>query len=187
MRLELGRVIVRSQPKILAGQVRVHHLVRVHRIAGIPDRLELAEGANQLGTEHLGQERRLGLAVAVLARDRTAIRDDQVSSLVQELAEVLDPFDRLQIEVDPGVDATLAEVAVKRAAVVVLREQLAQVAQVVPHPIGWDGRIFPALPRIFFAGNARRGTQAGFADFPEVFFLGLVVEQLHGRRVARPT
>ena len=103
--------------------------MRVHRIAGIPDRLELAEGTNQIRTEHLGQECRLGLAVAVFARDRTSIRDDQVSSLVQEFAVVLDPCDRLQIKVDSGMDAALAEVAVKRAAVAVLGQQLAQVAR----------------------------------------------------------
>ena len=132
VRLDLRRVVGGPEPEVLARQVRVDHLVRVHLVVGVPDRLELAEGPDQLGPEHLGQERGLRLAVAVLAGDRPAVADDQVARLVQELAEVLDALVGLQLEVDPGVDAALAEVAVERAVVAELLEQLAEVAEVGP-------------------------------------------------------
>ena len=147
VRLDLGRVVVRAEPEVLAGQVGVDHLVRVHLVVGVPDRLELAEGADQSGAEHLGQERRLRLAVAVLAGDRAAVADDQVARLVEELAEVLDALDGLQVEVDPGVDAALAEVAVERAVVAVLLEQLAEVAEVGADADRGGRRNPPSPPR----------------------------------------
>ena len=90
VRLDLGRVVGRAEPEVLARQIRGRPPCAGSSCCRVPDRLELAEGPDQLGPEHLGQERRLRLAVAVLARDRAAVADDQVGRLVQELAEVLD-------------------------------------------------------------------------------------------------
>ena len=92
----------------------------------------------------------------------------------------------LQLKVNPGVDAALAEVAVERAIVAELLEQLAKVAEVGADAVGRHGRILPPLPGVLLAGDAGGRAQARLADFPQVFFLGLVVEELHGRRVAHP-
>ncbi len=186
VRLDLGRVVGGAEPEVLARQVGVDHLVGVHLVVGVPDRLELAEGPDQLRPEHLRQERGLRLAVAVLAGDRPAVADDQVARLVQELAEVLHALVGLQLEVDPGVDAALAEVAVERAVVAVLLEQLAEVAEVRADAVGRHGGIFPPLPGVLLAGNAGGRPQARLADLPQVLFLRLVVEQLHRRRVGSP-
>ena len=52
----------------------------------IPDRLELAKGLHQLRPEHLRQQRTARLAVAVLARERAAVADDEVGRAIDELA-----------------------------------------------------------------------------------------------------
>ena len=96
---------------------------------------------------------------------------------------MLDALVGLQIEVDPGVDAALAEVAVERAVVAEFLEQLAEVAEVGADAIGRDGRVLPALPGVLLAGDAGGRPEARLADLPQVLFLGLVVEELHRRRV----
>ena len=97
---------------------------------------------------------------------------------------MLDALVGLQLEVDPGVDAALAEVAVKRAVVAELLEQLAEVAEVGADAVGGDGGVLPALPGVLLARDAGGGPQARLADLPQVLLLGLVVEELHRRRVA---
>ncbi len=51
---------------------RVRQLAGIHAVVRIPEGLEFAEGLHELGPEHLGQQRRAGLAVAVLAAERPA-------------------------------------------------------------------------------------------------------------------
>ena len=51
-------------------------------------RLELAEGADQLGAEHLRQQLAARLAVAVLAGERAAVAHDEVRGLVEKRAEL---------------------------------------------------------------------------------------------------
>jgi myosin-crossreactive antigen len=46
---------------------RIREFAGIHAIIGIPDGFELAEGVDQFGAEHFGQERCPRLAVAVLA------------------------------------------------------------------------------------------------------------------------
>ncbi len=45
---------------------RIDELAGVHAVVGIPDGLELAESFDELGAEHLGQQRGAGLAIAML-------------------------------------------------------------------------------------------------------------------------
>src|SRR5262249_62097762 len=83
----------------------------------------------------------------------------------------------LQIEVDPRVDATLAEVAIEGPIVAVFLEQLAEVAEIITELERVDRRVFPALPCVLVAGDPGRGAEARLADLPQVLFLGLVVEE----------
>ncbi len=136
--------------------VRVDDLARVHLPVGVPDRLELAEGRDELVAEHLRQELRPRLAVAVLARERAAELEDEVGRLVEEAAEGLDPLRRLEVEVPAGVDAALAVVAVERALVAVTaRRASPRSRRYSPEPLGRDGRVLPALVGV---GLARAGT-----------------------------
>ena len=88
---------------------------------GIPDRLELAEGPDELGPEHLRQQ--LGLATGRRrARPRSSRRSETTRSAAssRNARKCAMPSARLQVEVDARVDAALAEVAVERAVVAVL-------------------------------------------------------------------
>src|SRR6185437_17011839 len=77
------RLVVRAEAEVLVDAVRAHDLARVHLPVGIPDRLELLEGADEVVAEHLRQELGLRLAVAVLARDRAAELDHEVARVVE--------------------------------------------------------------------------------------------------------
>ena len=61
------RLVVGAEAKVLVDAVRAHDLARVHLPVGIPDRLELLEGAHEVVAEHLGEKLCTRLAVAVLA------------------------------------------------------------------------------------------------------------------------
>ena len=93
---------------------RADDLARIHAVGRVPQRLELAEGLHQLRPKHLFEESATRLAVAVLAGERAAERDDQVRCAVDELAIVGDALRRAEVEVDALMHATLAEVAVER-------------------------------------------------------------------------
>ena len=53
--------------------------------------------------EHPGQQFRARLSIAVLTRERSAVSDDQVSGLVQEGAECLEPLGAGQFEINPAM------------------------------------------------------------------------------------
>ncbi len=103
--------------------------MRVHLVVGVPDRLELAERPDELRrrTSSAGARPSTGRR---RARPRSSRRGATTRSAAssRNARKCLDALGRLQVEVDPGVDATLAEVAVERAVVAVLFEQLAEVA-----------------------------------------------------------
>src|SRR5205085_10524467 len=115
---------------------------------------------DELLTEHLRQQFRARLAVAVLAGDRPAQAEDEVGGLVDKLAVGLDPLFRLQVEVPARVDASLAEVAVERALVAVLVRERADRPQVLAEPLRRDGRVLPALIGIRLARDERRRAEA---------------------------
>ena len=55
VRLDLGRMIVRAEPEVLAGQVRVHHLVRVHLVVGSQIALNSPNARTSSGPNILGK------------------------------------------------------------------------------------------------------------------------------------
>ena len=63
----------------------------VQPAVGVPDALELLERADDRRRVHPGQQLGAGRAVAVLARERPAVRDGEVRRVLQERAEVGDP------------------------------------------------------------------------------------------------
>ena len=120
VRLQPRRCVVRPEPKVLGDRVRIDDLARVHLPVGIPDRLELAEGVDQFRPEHLREELRARLAVAVLARERATKLEHEIRCLVEEGAELADARDAREVEVPARVHAALAVVAVQGAVVLVL-------------------------------------------------------------------
>ena len=77
------------------------------------------------------------------------------------------------------MDATLAEVAIQRALVTVIVEELAKLAQIFAQLARRHRRVLPAFPGFGAVREARRGAQTRLANLPELFLLLVVVEQLH--------
>src|SRR5919109_1005614 len=101
---------------------------------------------------------------------------------MNEMTEVIDSFLGYEIEIDPGMNTTLTKMAVKRAAILGLLQQLSEAPQVLPQFFRMDGSVFPSLPRVSFPGNSSGSSQAGLPHPPDFLFLLRIVEELHGRR-----
>ena len=167
---------------MLVEAVGRDELAGVHLVPRIPERLELAEGLHQLRAVHPRQQLAARLPVAVLARQRPAELHHEVGGLLHETAIGRDAFGGLQVEVDPGVHAALAEVAVERPGIAVLGHQGAQPAQIFSEARGRDGGVFPALPVLGFAGHEGGGAERRLAHGPHVLRLDRVAEERHRRR-----
>ena len=174
----LGRK-VRPEAKILGDRIRIDDLARIHLSFRVPDALEFAKRLADLCSEHLRQELGFRLSVAVLARERSAVFDDQRGRVVHERAIVRDTFGGQQIERDPGMNTALAEMAVEGAFIAMLVVKLAQFAQVRADLIGRNRGILPALPGHMLARNPGGRAQAGLADFPDEMLFVRVVVELH--------
>ena len=123
------------------------------------------------GAEHFGEEFAAGLPVAVFAGERSAITDDEVGGLFDELAELGDSVFRLQIEIEAGVHAGVAEVSVERAFVIEGGHQLAKVAEIGAEFFGSDGGVFPAFPVQRLAGDVRGYAETGLRELPRCAWL----------------
>ena len=88
----------------------------------------------------------------------------------------LDAIMGFQVEIDARMDATLAKMPVQVASVAKLFQQLAKIAQIRANLIRGNGSIFPSFPSDLFVGYVRGGSQAGFAHFPDHFFLFWIIE-----------
>ena len=176
---ELRWPITDAEPQILIDPIRIDDFARVHPPVGIPDCLEFTEGLDQLGAEHLRQELGFRLAVSVLTGKRSAHRHDEIACFVHERLVGLDAAMGLEIEVDACVHASLPEVAVQRTVVLMLFEQLAQIAKILSELLRRRRRIFPALPCDRLSRHTGGRAECGFADSPNCFFLLLVITQPH--------
>src|SRR6059058_504266 len=89
--LRSPRLVVRAEPEVLVDAVWPDDLARVHLPVRVPDRLELFEGVDQVVAEHLREELRPRLAVAVLAREGAAELEDEIACVLEPAAPLLDP------------------------------------------------------------------------------------------------
>ena len=121
----------------------------------VPDALELTERGDHLRAVHPRQQLGTGLAVAVLAGQRTAVRGDQVGGVFDEAPEAGDAGRGDQVEVDPDVHAAVAEVPVVGAAPAVVVQQLAELPQVGAELLGRHRGVLPA--RATLPCRRRRG------------------------------
>src|SRR5205823_6573594 len=128
-------LVVGAEAEVLVDAVRPDDLARVHLPVGIPDRLELLEGAHEVVAEHLGEKLCTRLAVAVLAGQGAAELEHEVACVLEPAAELGDPRLRDEVEVPASVDAALTVVAVERALVPVLVGELGEAAEVLAQPL----------------------------------------------------
>src|ERR1043165_9489030 len=82
--LQFRRAIIDSIAEVLIGAISVDDFPGIHLPIGVPDRFELAKRLHQLGSEHLGKQFATRLAVAVLARERTAVADHEIRRRMNE-------------------------------------------------------------------------------------------------------
>ncbi len=176
-------VIVGAQPQVLGRVVGRYHLAGIHLPLRVPQRLELPERADQLLAEHLRQQLRARLPVAMLAGERAVVLHTEVGRLVDVGAVFRDAWCALQVEVVARVNAGLAEVTVQIAGVAVLVHQLPQLAEVLAEVLRIDSRVLPAFPCTRLAGDERRRTEAGLANLPDLVLVLLAVEQPGGGSV----
>ena len=85
------RLVIRALAQVLVGAKhfpagRIDHLARIHFSQRVPDGLEFDQRLHQLRSVHHRQELGLGLAVAVLARERAAVFDHQLGRRLQKTA-----------------------------------------------------------------------------------------------------
>ena len=160
-----------ADAEVLRRLIRIDDLARIHAPVRIEDRLELREPAHERGAEHLRQQRRARLAVAVLAGERTAVAHDEIGGLVDECAVGRDAAPRPEVEIDPRVHAALAEMAVEIAFVAVAIEQRAKIAKVRAELRRRHGRVFPAFPGDALVRHVRGRAEAGAADLPDAQLL----------------
>src|SRR6187399_756310 len=114
----------------------------------------------------------------MLARERSAEADDEIGGLLDEGAIVPDALGCLQGEVDAGVHAALAEVAVETALEAVLVEQVAEAPQALAETLRRYGRVFPPLPGRTLTVDVGGGAEARLPNLPDLLFLVRVVEKL---------
>ena len=147
-----------AEAQVGDDRVGVHDLSGVHLSVRVPDALELAEGLHQL-------RRRTSSAAA---RPATARRRARPRASRRRRARgrpprrgtcgsFAIPVGRLEVEVQPRVDAAVPEVPVEVAAVAVPLPESAQVAQIVAELLGRDRRVLPSLPG---QGPARRDVRS---------------------------
>ena len=172
-----------AQPEVFVGPVGIDDLVGVHAPGRVPDGLELTERLHELGAEHLGEELRPGLPVAVLAGEGPAVGDHEVGGVGQEGPEGGHPLGREQVEVHAGVHAPLAEVPVEHAPVAVAVKQGPEVPEVAAQPLGRHGRVLPALEGRGPAGDERGRSRPRLSYLPHLVGLDRIGEHADGGAV----
>src|SRR5437588_12013082 len=167
----------RANPEILVEAARVADLARVHPAVGVPDGLELAEGRHELVAEHLRQQLGPLLAVAVLARQRTPERHDEVGRLLDEGPVRREPRRAHEVEIGPGVDAPVAKVAVEGPRVPEAVVEVPEASEVPAEVFGGDGGVLPAGVVVGLARRPGRGGEPGLPDLPETAGPGRVLDE----------
>src|SRR5690606_21341129 len=106
--------------------------------------------------------------VAVFAAERAAMLDHEIGRLFDERAEMPDAPGACEVELDSGVHAALAKMAVERGLEAVARQQVAKAAQVAAEALGRHRGILPTLPGVAHAPDERGGAEAGLPNFPDL-------------------
>src|SRR5690348_16165816 len=154
------RLVIGAKPQVVVQTMRIDHLSGIHLPIWIPNGLVFAERLNDFMAEHLRQQLRARLYIAVFTGERASITHDQVGSFFRKSAIGRNALRGEQVEGNAAVNAAHSEVAIQGGHIVVFVEKLAEVAQVVPNFVGRDGRVLPSWPRRRQAGYERGGAQA---------------------------
>src|SRR5271156_4565376 len=158
--------------------VRIYDYARIEHAVGIERAFELRESLDQLRPEHLGQEFGARPAVTMLAGKRAAELDHQAGDLFHRGAKPCDAGGAFEIEIDPAMDASVAEVAVIDGGQEPMRlEQGGKAAQIRAELDRRDRDVFGTRPGARIAGNHRARAQTGVAKRPNAALLALVAQE----------
>ena len=156
-----------EHPQVGIQRGGVNHPPRVHHPVRVPGRLEGAERLDHGRGVHPGEQLGAGLAVAVLAGQRTPQRADQVRGVLHERAVAGDAGAGEQVEVDARVHAAVAEVAVVGGLQAVGGQQGVEGAQVLGEAVHGDGGVLPAGPGLAAVRGAGGQARALLTDAPQ--------------------
>src|SRR5579884_1463053 len=143
--LDLRRPVQRTDAQVGRNRVGIDDLSGIHFSRRIPYRLELAESLHEVRSVHLFEQRRLCLSVAVLARKRSVVFDDQIRPFLQKPGPVLETFLGAQIKIDPAVHQPISKMTVDRRLVSMPMQQRLEITQVSAEFFSRYGSIFPAF------------------------------------------
>src|SRR5205807_7697088 len=90
------------------------------------------------------------------------------------------PLGAHEVEIGPGVDASVAKVAVEGPRVPEAVVEIPEAAAVPAEVLGGDGGVLPAGVVVGLARRPGRGGQPGLPDLPEAAGPGRVVDERHG-------
>src|SRR5687768_5318717 len=169
-------MIVSAEAQIFRRLIGVDQFVRVHPVCRIPRGFELAERAHEIVAEHFRQQRAARLSVAMLARKRSAVADNEIGPAIDELRVPPDTLLAFEVEAHLHVNAAVTEMAIERGLIVEFVEQGAQIAQVWSQLLRRDGRIVPTFPAGKRAWNSGGGSWSRLSDFPDSFGFTTVVD-----------
>src|SRR5690606_9468460 len=158
--------------QVLRDTAGAHDHTRVEPVLGVEEALDLLHQTDRLGRVDVGQQLAACAAVAVLARERAAVAGDQRGGVVHEVPEHRAAARPVERQVDPHVDAAVAEVPVGQAGDAVAVEQRVEVAQVGTEPLGRHGGVLPAGPRLRPGRRAPGQAGAVGPDLPDPAGLG---------------
>src|SRR5216684_8044333 len=117
----------------------------------------------------------------MLAGERTAITDYQISRTIDEFCIFANPVFTLKIEGDTHVDAAMPEMAVECASIAVFVHELADVSEIASQLFGSHRRIVPAFPLRRCAGSKGGRARSGLAYLPHFTGFALRVQPDGGR------
>src|SRR5258708_23504023 len=105
MSLGLLRTVIRAESQIFRREIWIDHFVRIEFVFGIPNAFEFSECLHQFRSKHFWKESSTRLPVAVLAGERSSIRNNQVGCSLAEFAIFADARFAFQVNPDAHLNA----------------------------------------------------------------------------------
>src|SRR3546814_19189681 len=97
----------------------------------------------------------------MLAGERAAVGGDQPRGLPHEIAPIGEPRFGAEVEIDPAVDETVADMAVDGGFIAVAMHQRLEVAQIIAELLARPGAVLPPFPAFRRSEERPVGTKCG--------------------------
>ena len=131
-------------------------------------------------TEHALEERAAGAPVAVLARDRALVLEDEVEDLVGHAPHLLEPARRLEVDQRPDVQTPDRAVPVVRALGAVLGHDVLEARDEDRQVLRVHRRVLDEGDGLGLALGAEEEPEPGLAELPDGLLLRRVERDVRG-------